>query len=307
LRRLAKDHHMQKMKEADYKLLSDIAEYRQLTFSQLVEIAGQHSQTIWRRCDRLREQGYLESEKREYGASRGRPEEVISISEKGFALLRQKSLVPASVKFDDADQITSCNHQLMMNWFRIQLNAIPLIQPRIKVKFLSHNSPAMPIDENGHKIITAMIPKDDSGKVFKFTPDAAFYLCDEVTGRAMLFFLEVDAGTETMVSPNMDVRDIRQKILNYGMYFATLGYKKYEQFWNTNFTGFRLLFLTNSLVRLSSLCKLVVEMPPSDFVWLTELSRIFSEGLDTAIWARGGHLESASHSILGSLAVKTAR
>lgn len=298
---------MLKMKESDYKMLSDIAEYRQLTFSQLVKIGECHLQTVWRRCDRLREQGCIVSEKCQYGASRGRPEEVISISEKGFALLQQKGLISSSVKFDDADQITSCNHQLMMNWFRIHLAAMSKLQPRVTVKFLSHNSPSMPVDENGYKVITALVPKDDSGKVFKFTPDAVFYIRDELTGRTPLFFLEVDAGTETMVSPNIDVRDIRQKILNYGMYFDTLGYKKYESFWNAQFIGFRLLFVANSAARLSALCKLVVEMPPSDFIWLTELNSIFSEGLGAAIWARGGHLESASYSILGSLALKAAQ
>jgi hypothetical protein len=293
--------------ENDCTILSIIAEYRLTTMSQLVFLLDQHKQSVCRRVGQLRQQGYIESDSRKYSTSRGRPEDVLSISEQGFNLIQSKGLLDRIVKFADADNILPTNHQLMMNWFRIHLAAIPKIQPSVQVKFLAHNSPSMPLDENGHKIITALVPADDSGKISKFTPDAAFCFRHEQTGRMLLFFLEVDAGTETMVSPNMDVRDIRQKILNYDMYFGTLGYKKYERFWNSAFNGFRLLFLTNSRTRLLSLCKLVVEMPPSDHIWLTELSSVFSEGLGAAIWARGGHLESAPHSILGSLAVKMPR
>ena len=78
-------------------------------------------------------------------------------------------------------------------------------------------------------------------------------------------------------------------------------YKKYEQVWNCPLNGFRLLFLTISHSRLAALCGLVQEMPPSDFIWLTEQSRMFADGASAAIWARGGKLETPHESILGSL------
>ena len=54
---------------------------------------------------------------------------------------------------------------------------------------------------------------------------------------------------------------------------------------------FRLLFLTNTYGRLAALCKLTHEMFPTKFVWLTECSRLFPEGVSAKIWAVGGDLQ----------------
>jgi hypothetical protein len=135
----------------------------------------------------------------------------------------------------------------------------------------------------------------------KFTPDAVFATCDSVVPKTCLFFLEVDCGTETIASPKRDLTDIRQKVINYQWYFQSLGYKRYEEIFQCRLQGFRLLFLTNSLGRLTALCRLTQEIPPSNFVWLTECSRLFPEGVSARIWAQGGDLQGPGQSILGSL------
>jgi hypothetical protein len=95
--------------------------------------------------------------------------------------------------------------------------------------------------------------------------------------------------------------DIRQKIVNYGAYFESLKYKRYEEVFKHKLNGFRLLFLTNALGRLVALCKLTQEMPWTGFVWLTEYSRMLPNGASDKIWAKGGDLQGPQHSILGSL------
>ena len=95
--------------------------------------------------------------------------------------------------------------------------------------------------------------------------------------------------------------DIRQKIINYQWYFESERYKRYEEVFKCNLLGFRLLFLTNTYSRLVALCKLVREMSPTNFVWLTECSRLFPEGVSAKIWAVGGDLDGTQGSILGSL------
>jgi len=138
----------------------------------------------------------------------------------------------------------------------------------------------------------------------KFTPDAIFATCYSTESKTCLFFLEIDCGTETIASPRRDMMDIRQKIVNYQWYFRSLRYKRYEGVFHCSLRGFRLLFLTNSLGRLTALCKLVQEMPPSDFVWLTECSRLFPDGVSAKIWARGGDLQGHPQSILGGLSCR---
>ena len=106
-------------------------------------------------------------------------------------------------------------------------------------------------------------------------------------------------GTETIASQDRRPNDIRQKILNYQTLFRTDEYKRYEGLFDFRLNGFRLLFLVNSPARLISLCRLVREMPPSDFIWLTEQQQMFSHGLSARIWARGGRNEDLPQSILG--------
>ena len=106
-------------------------------------------------------------------------------------------------------------------------------------------------------------------------------------------------GTETRASLDRNPGDIRQKILNYKALFRAGHYKRYEGIFESTYKGFRLLFLVNSPSRLVSLCRLVQEMPPSDFVWLTEQNQMFSQGLAANIWVRGGKNNNSLQSILG--------
>lgn len=106
-------------------------------------------------------------------------------------------------------------------------------------------------------------------------------------------------GTEAIVSSNHESKDIRQKVINYQALFHTGRYKRYEEIFNDKINGFRLLFLTNSVARHVNLCRLVQEMCPSDFIWLTCQDHMFSKGLYNKIWARGGKHEDIPQSILG--------
>ena len=126
----------------------------------------------------------------------------------------------------------------------------------------------------------------------KFTPDTVFSIGDSLANKTCLFFLEVDCGTETIVSPKRDTNDIRHKIIKYQWYFQSGGYKRYEEVFATKLNGFRLLFLTSTHGRLVALCQLAQEMKPSNFIWLTECGRLFTEGVSAEIWARGGDLQA---------------
>ncbi len=170
------------------------------------------------------------------------------------------------------------------------------------VKFLAHNSPFLPKGPNDRTLITDYSPVPDSSEQgVKFTPDGVFGTCDSIEKYTCLSFLEVDCGTETLASPKRDMSDIRQKIINYQWYFESEGYKRYEEVFKCDLVGFRLLFLTNTYGRLVALCKLTCEMFPTNFVWLTECSRLFPEGVSAKIWAVGGDLHGPQGSILGSL------
>jgi hypothetical protein len=121
------------------------------------------------------------------------------------------------------------------------------------------------------------------------------------TGRTVHLYLEVDMGTETLASPRRSAQDVRAKILNYKACFRGNHYKRYEQIWRCSLRGFRLLILAYNSQRAFALCRLVKDMAPSDFVWVTASWRLQSEGAWAAIWASGGQPDMPRRSILGSL------
>jgi hypothetical protein len=294
-----------RLKEEDCKSLVCLADHRMLTVTQFAAISQKSMQVVRRRLCDLEKAGLVEVIGHERGRGRGRPENSLGLTKQGVDILRDKGLIDRTVPYDRvvADALFGADHQMLLNWFRIHLAQIERALPRLSVKFLAHNSPYLPQGPDGPMSITDCSPVPGRGiQEVKFTPDAVFATFDSGGEKmCLLFFLEVDRGTETMASPRRDMTDIRQKIVNYQWYFRSLRYKRYEGVFHCSLRGFRLLFLTNSLGRLTALCQLVQEMPPSDFVWLTECRRLFPDGVSAQIWARGGDLQGPSQSILGRL------
>ena len=121
-------------------------------------------------------------------------------------------------------------------------------------------------------------------------PDGVFFIHDSEQEKSVLFFLEVDMGTETLADPQREGKDLRQKIANYRALYRSGEYEVFGRTWKMRFVGFRTLFLTNNSERLVSVCRLVRELAPADFVWVTDQSRMFRQGSADSIWARGGDL-----------------
>ena len=286
-----------RLRRVDMQLLENIAEYRMMTIAQVAILQARGKQSIWRRLRDLEKQGFLQTEWRQWGRKRGRPEVMVSLSPKGLQMLKDRSTLK-NVNDDIVTGNVACqDHQLLLNWFRLHLNPLPSILPQLKFRCLTHSSPFL-----SHSIGEHLTMGDEQ---IHFIPDAVFSLTDTRQQKNLLFFLEVDCGTETLASPRRNQTDIRQKILNYQLFSSDDHYKRYERLWKMPFQGFRLLFLTVSQGRLANLCQLVQAMPPSDFIWLTDHDRMFSEGLSAPIWARGGNHHTTRHSILGRLACKS--
>ena len=293
-----------RLKEADCKTLACTADHRMLTVTQLAAIFQKSRHVIRRRLCDLEKEGLVEVVGHEYGRGRGRPESSLGLTEQGMDLLREEGLIDRTVPYDRvvADGIFCAGHQLLLNWFRIHVAQVERVLPRLTVKFLAHNSPYLPQGPDGPVSITDCSPVPGRGiQEVKFAPDAVFATYDSAESKTCLFFLEVDRGTETMASPKRAMTDIRQKVISFQFYFRSARYKRYEGIFDCSLRGFRLLLLTHSPGRLTALCQLVQEMPPSDFVWLTECSRLFPDGVSARIWARGGNLQGPPQSILGTL------
>jgi len=294
-----------RFQKGDDKIAEYLAEYRTLTVTQLASLLQKNRPALRKRLRDLKKERLVKVTNNEFGRNFGRPEELLGLSEEGVDILREKNLIGKDVPYESVGPVSTRlnDHQLLMNWFRIHLNQVERVLPKLNFRFLAYNSPFVPREPDGRIITTDYSPIGRrTVRQVKFTPDAVIGSTYAVTQRSVLYFLEVDCGTETLSSPQRDMSDIRQKILNYQWYFQSLKYKRYEDLFDIPYLqGFHLLFLTRTTGRLAALCKLIQEMQPSNFMWATELDRIFSDGVSGKIWARGGNLQVMQASMIGSL------
>ena len=288
----------------DRKILASIVEHKVLTVKQLSALSQRSCQVIRRRMRFLAMEGLIITKMQGYGRSQGRPEDLIFLTGKGASLLVDEGILSGSAACtttDKAENTFSLDHLLLVNWFRIHLLQIKRAIPQASVCYLNPSSHALERDSGDSPSFSERIPANNRlGKTIEFIPDGVFSIAHKETEKkTLLFFLEADMGTETIASIDRDDKDIRQKILNYQALFRSGNYKRYERVFDSKLNGFRLLFLVNSAARLISLCKLVREMPPSDFIWLVNQGKMFSHGLSAKIWARGGRDDVPPESILG--------
>jgi DNA-binding transcriptional ArsR family regulator len=292
-----------KLNKKDRQLLAAIAEHRVLTTGQVTAILHKSRQVVRRRLRQLEETGIIVTAPRGLGHSRGRPEKMVSLTREGVNRISDDhpALRGMPIHQINGDKIRCMEHHLLTNWFRIHLAQIERVIPALSIHFLSPDSPFL---KRGHNDIPFIFEQSsDQGKNKKaggFTPDGVFSITHAERQKTILFFLEVDMGTESMATLKREPRDIRQKVINYQEYFRSNRYKRYEEHWHCNFKGFRLLFLAHTYSRVAVLSRLVSEMPPSDFIWLTSLDQMFTQGLLAEIWIRGGKQEAAPASILTS-------
>ena len=287
---------------SDCEILRMVTECRIVTTPQLAALLSRGGKSLNRRIDQLVDQGFLADAPRGPGQRRGRPERVVAAAARGVEALQERRLIDPQVPTETilGERVPPQAHQLLLNWVRAHLHHVETVVPQLRVRFLAHNSPFLPPGFSTMSIVTDPTPCEvEPQRNLSFKPDAAFSISDTTEGKTVMFFLEVDRGTEVRASPKREPTDIRQKILNYGVCFDRQIYKKYESLWSCQLNGFRLLFVTDSVARLGTLCSLVQAMPPSDYIWLTDKDRMFEEGISAEIWVRGGRLDTSPHSILG--------
>lgn len=289
-----------RLTKGDKEILSLIALYRILTVSQLAALTQRSRQVIRRRLRFFSDEGYIINRMRGYGRSSGRPEEIILLAEKSAEFLKDEGLFQGSIPLISPKNIDAIavDHDLLINWFYIHLIQVDNSIPDLAIKPWS---PGFLMNKQGsHVFFDPRIRIESEDDFIEFIPDGIFTIWHKELGKGLLFFLEVDMDTEPVASLDRNPKDVRQKILNYQAIFRNSHYKRFEKIFGLKFNGFRLLFLTNSSARSAALSRLVQEMPPSDFIWLTSQEKMFSDGLSAEIWVRGGKTNRPTQSIIGS-------
>ena len=287
----------------DLSMLTSIADYRILPIRHIRTIHQRNLAALRRRLRLMAEQGLIRIATQGFQPSIGRPEGLVSLLSSGVGLLQKHRLLDDNipVEYVTADKLGCLEHHMLLNEFRVQMAQVSRIIPTLTVRFLSSMSPKLhQASVKNSTIHERFQPCENSGEWIEFAPDAVFSIMHTETGKTILFFLEVDMGTETVASPQPFCPTIQQKIANYKTYFQLHHYKRYEQTWGCQLNGFRLLFLAHNTARLTTLARLVRETKPSRFIWLTDQCSLVSQGAWAPIWAQAGLTETTPKSILGS-------
>jgi hypothetical protein len=292
---------------SDDEILASLADYRALCIQHLATVLGRNLHALRRRLRLLQGEGLVEAGPRGLRGGRGRPEQVLSLTSAGVEQLRRAGRVRDDISSDRflVQGQRGIEHHLLLNEFRVQLGQIQQVVPALNARFVSNMSQAAGQVPGCGRVAPAnpwpaIGPGDQSAAMI---PDGVFSITDTKGRKTVLFFLEVDMGTENLTSRRQTGSDVQQKIANYQACFRQQQYKvQYEQLWGCGLRGFRLLFLTHSAQRMAALCRLTLAMPPSDFIWTTDRQSIMTNGIWARIWARGGRDDAPLQSILGSQA-----
>lgn len=239
---------------------------------------------------------------RGFGAGCGKPENIIILTQKGIERLQDGNILSEHAAYvtDKTMESMFINHDLLVNWFLIHLIQIGRDNRQLTTQHLTKSSHNLKEGNTDSPFLQERFTRGGTSEIaHTMVPDGVFVITDKLSKKALLFFLEVDMGTEVWANQKRGPGDIRQKIINYQSIFRSCHYKRYKKPFQTEFNGFRLLFLTNSFGRMKKMSDLVARMPPSDFIWLTDQDRMFSHGLSAEIWERGGKYGKPSESILG--------
>ncbi len=292
-----------RLNSRDYEIMKSVAEYRILAVRHITTLHQRNTRAVRRRLHALRVQGLVRVDTQILGGRRGRPEGLLSLCEAGVEALQESHLLPPDVPTEHATAqgVGSVPHLLLTNDFRLQLVEMERQIPAVTTRFLSPLSPFLPRSTDNTPFVYERIQIDEAtGRCTEFTPDGVLAVTHAEAGKTLLFFLEVDMGTEMLVSRQPQGQDVRQKIQNYQLLYRSRRCRRYEEVIGAVLSGFRLLVLAEGAARMAALCRLVRDMGAPDFVLLTDRHRMESLGVWAEIWTPGGLTENPSISVLGS-------
>lgn len=286
--------------ERDVQLLLDVYKYRYLSTSQLTRLHFVSEKTAWRRLSVLTGHQYLARFK-----APSLPEYLYHLGKAGIEFVAAQLQVepeqlPGTRTTRTPKDYYFLRHFLKINEFRIALtlgcqasgmNLLGFIPEYLGekterggiVKFIQDV-----VTDRGH-------PRD----TIRHTPDGVFALGKD--GKAALFFLEVDRGTETIA----DAEKGFLKTLKFYMNYWTDGkYQRYQAEFRCAepFKAFRTLVVTTSEARLQNMRKACssVSFHPANarrFIWLTTDEQITVETIFTSVWQSADVADPRSYQI----------
>ena len=204
----------------EVEILKVLLDYKVLTVGQFALLCFPSRQMARKKTRELVRRGLVRLIPRDFNKCSGRPENIITFSEESLRLLNDSKCLSREIspQFMTGTDLHAIEHQLLINWARLHLKWLEKKLPQIRINFLSQS-----IYCDVYKI-----KLDEAGLGAFIIPDGIFSITDLKQGKSLLFFLEVDMGTESIASSNPGRSDVKKKILSYQHVFRKKLYKGFE-------------------------------------------------------------------------------
>lgn len=274
-----------KLTQRDIALLLDLYKMRYLSIAQIQRLHFPSEQTTYRRIRMLRSTGHVQMfstpsiESSIVHLDKTGAEMVAGHLQVDFCDLRWKesSRTPKDYYF--------LSHFLAINDFRISLQKVCDGTPVSLLGFIPESFGEKTSKGGVTKYIRDVVCDiRDKRETIGHTPDAVFAL--EKDGKAALFFLEIDRGTESVSDAEKGVLKCVRFYLNY---LADGKYQRYSRdFGCGEFKGFRALIVTTSDQRLKN-CRVAAKaldfaVQGKRFIWISTYDQIGKTGPLSSIW-----------------------
>ena len=132
----------------------------------------------------------------------------------------------------------------------------------------------------------------------RFIPDAVMCLEKRATRKRILLFIELDLGSEKVTSRTGSYSVVR-KLEVYKEYLRQEGYRRYNDRFDHEFKGFRVLVIMSNQQRAQRLRKELTLKGIKKFVWFTQKSGITAETILKEIWTMSDINDKKNYSIQG--------
>ena len=103
------------------------------------------------------------------------------------------------------------SHDLLVNWFFIHLIQVERENPSLSTQHLTISSHNLNKGNADKPLLMERFSSDKTSENHSMIPDGVFIITDKETEKTLLFFLEVDMGTETLVNTKLTPNDVACK------------------------------------------------------------------------------------------------
>lgn len=274
-----------KLTERDVQLLVDIYKMRYLSIAQIQRLHFPSEQTTYRRLRVLRATGHVQM-----FSSPNIDSSIVHLDKAGANVVAGQLEVDLDqLRWKETSRTPKdyyfLRHFLAINDFRIVLQQACAASPIRLLGFIPESYGEQTSKGGVTKYIRdAVCDIKNKSETVGHTPDAVFAL--ERDGKAALFFLEIDRGTETVSDAQKGVLKCVRFYLNY---LADAKYQRYTRdFGCGEFKGFRALIITTAEQRLKN-CRdaaKLLDFPVQGkrFIWVSTYERIEKDGPLGSVW-----------------------